>query len=109
MECDGQAIENDEKGAPVDKVRKNKGENAIPIQAPVPGSENAKRRPTQFEPKEVADGDGQSEPGNESKKIQGYFRGDDLPLGAHAKEGRLQEIEKINEKSVGAKEDKIPT
>ena len=109
MECDGQAIENDEKGAPVDKVRKNQWENPIPIQAPVPGSENAKRRPTQFEPKEVADGDGQSEPRNESKKIESYFRGDDLPLRAHAKEGRLEKIEKINEKSVSSEEDKIPT
>jgi hypothetical protein len=109
LECDGQAIEDDEKRAPVDKVRKNKGKNPIPIQAPVPGSENAKRRPTQFEPKEVADGNGQSEPGNESKKIEGYFRGDDLPLCAHTKEGRLEKIEKINEKSVGAEKDKIPT
>ena len=109
MECDGQAIENDEKGAPVDKVRKNKGQNPIPIQAPVPGSENAKRRPTQFEPKEVADGDGQSEPGNEPKKIEGDLGGDDSPGSSDAKEGRLEEVEKIHEESVGAEKDKIPT
>lgn len=108
MERDGQAIENDEEGPPVDKVRKNKGQNPIPVQAPVPRSENAKRRPTQFEPKEVADGDGQSKPGNESKKIEGNFRGDDLPRCAHAKEGRLEEIEKIDEEAVDREKDKIP-
>ena len=109
LERDGQAIENDEKGAPVDEVRKNKGQNPIPVQAPVPRSENAQRRPTQFEPKEVADGDGQSEPGNESKKIEGNLRGDDLPGCAHAKKGRLEEIEKIDEEAVDREKDKIPT
>jgi hypothetical protein len=46
LEREGQAIENDEEWAPVDEVRKNKGQDAISVEAPVPGSENAQRRPT---------------------------------------------------------------
>jgi len=108
LERDGQAIENDEEGPPVDKVRKNKGQNPIPVQAPVPRSENAQRRPTQFEPKEVADGDGQNEPRNESEKIESDLRGDDFPSCSDAKESGLEQIEKIDEEAVDREKDKIP-
>ena len=46
LERDGQAIENDEEGSPVDEIRKNKGQDAISVEAPTPRPKNAKRRPT---------------------------------------------------------------
>jgi hypothetical protein len=71
--------------------------------------ENAQRRPTEFQPKEVADGEGKSEPRNESEKIQGDLRGDDLPGSSDAKKGCLEEVKKIHEESVGGEKKKIPT
>ncbi len=109
MECDGQAIENDEEGSPVDKVRKNEGQDTISVEAPAPGSENAQRRPTEFQPKEVADGEGKGEPRNESEKIEGDLRGDDLPGSSDSKEGCLEEVKKIHEESVAGEKKKIPT
>lgn len=90
MEWEGETIEKNEDGPPVGNIREKKGEDAIPIERPVPGAKDAQWIPAEFEPEKIANAHGESDPGNEAKEIECDFGQDDLIRRADSKEKCLQ-------------------
>lgn len=108
LQVEGEAVEKEDYGNPVEVIGKKKRKDAVSIKGPVPSTEDLGGGPAQFEPKEVTDGHGQTDPWNKNQAVEGHFGQEDRQGMAEAEEVSLENIEKINEEAVKAKEKKVP-